>query len=523
MRISNRLLAGAAPLALAILPAAPAMAGAGVACVSGQTAGPDGVLGTLDDENVATLECGERSGTFGSSSVALGYDAHTVGENSAAVGALTVANGARATAIGYASQAAGDDSTAIGARALANVDGNTISVASRPDDLAPTVVGGTARASGVNDAAFGAFSLVGAAYYDFGVVNNGTAIGAGAAVTANDGTALGYNSQVTASNAVAIGSQSVADQANTVSVGSVGAERRIVNVAAGTAATDAVNRAQLDAVSNAAGHAQQTADLARTEAGAALAAAQDGTNAASALATAAQGTANTALANAATAQSTADQARVEAATAQGTADQARGEAATAQGTADHALANTTYFVANADGAVPVATGANSVAIGPGATATRDGQVAIGGASSTYTMAGLSSDASQAAQEGAVRLVTTDMAGNLATADINVAELNGYGQRIGTLEGQVSALKGAVGRGFRRADGGIAAAMALGGTVMPADMHLAVSFNLATYRGQQGFSGAVVARVSDHMWVSGGFAGSTVHGSNGGRAGMTFGW
>lgn len=509
MRISNRLLAGAAPLALAILPAAPAMAGAGVACVSGQTAGADGVLGTLDDENVATLECGERSGTFGSSSVALGYDAHTVGENSAAVGALTVANGARATAIGYASQATGNDSTAIGARALANVDGNTISVASRPDDLAPTAVGGTARASGVNDAAFGAFSLVGAAYYDFGVVNNGTAIGAGAAVTANDGTALGYNSQVTASNAVAIGSQSVADQANTVSVGSVGAERRIVNVAAGTAATDAVNRAQLDAVSNAAGHAQQTADLARTEAGAALAAAQDGTSAASALATAAQGTANTALANAATAQSTADQARVEA--------------ATAQGTADHALANTTYFVANADGAVPVATGANSVAIGPGATATRDGQVAIGGASSTYTMAGLSSDASRSAQEGAVRLVTTDMAGNLATADINVAELNGYGQRIGTLEGQVSALKGAVGRGFRRADGGIAAAMALGGTVMPADMHLAVSFNLATYRGQQGFSGAVVARVSDHIWVSGGFAGSTVHGSNGGRAGMTFGW
>jgi len=509
MRISNRLLAGAAPLALAILLAGPAMAGAGVACVSGQTAGPDGVPGTFDDENIATLECGERSGAFGSSSTALGYNANAVGDDATAVGASTTARGDRATTIGYASQAAGDDSTALGSRSLANYDGNTISVAPRPDDLAPTAVGGTARASGVNDAAFGAFSLVGAAYYDFGAVNNGTAIGAGAAVTADDGSALGYNSRVTASNAVAIGSQSVADQADTVSVGSAGAERRIVNVAAGTAATDAVNRAQLDAVSNAAGHAQQTADLARSDAGAALAAAQDGSDAASALATAAQGTANTALANAATAQSTADQARVEA--------------ATAQGTADHALANTTYFAANADGPVPVASGANAVAIGPGALATRDGQVAIGGASSTYTMAGLSSDASRAAQEGAVRLVTTDMAGNLATADINVAELNGYGRRIGTLESQVSALQGSMGRGFRRADGGIAAAMALGGTVMPADMHLAVSFNLATYRGQQGFSGAIVARVSDHMWVSGGFAGSTVRGSDGGRAGVTFGW
>lgn len=509
MRISNRMLAGVAPLALAILHAAPAIAGGGVDCVSGKTAGPDGVLGTADDENIDTLECGERSGAFSSYAAALGYDANAVGLYALAVGPFTASHGEGATSVGYGSQAAGDGSTAIGATALANYDGNVISVALKPDDLAPTAVGDTARASGINSAAFGAYALVGVAYNDFGAINNGTAIGAGAAVLAVDGTALGFNSRVNAANAVAIGSQSVADQANTVSVGGAGAERRIVNVAAGTAATDAVNRAQLDAVSNATSHAQQTADLARTEAGAALAAAQDGSNAASDLATAAQGTANTALANAATAQGTADQARVEAATAQGTADQA--------------LANTTYFAANADGPAPVASGANSVAIGPGATATRNGQVAIGGASSTYTMAGLSSDASRAAQEGAVRLVTTDMAGNLATADINVAELKGYGQRIGTLESQVSTLQGRVGRGFRRADGGIAAAMALGGTVMPADMHLAVSFNLATYRGQQGFSGAVVARVSDHMWVSGGFAGSTVRGSNGGRAGVTFGW
>jgi autotransporter adhesin len=63
---------------------------------------------------------------------------------------------------------------------------------------------------------------------------NGTAIGAGATVQAG------------ASNAVAIGQGSVASLANTVSVGSPGNERRITNVAAGIAPTDAVNMNQFN-------------------------------------------------------------------------------------------------------------------------------------------------------------------------------------------------------------------------------------------------------------------------------------
>ena len=59
--------------------------------------------------------------------------------------------------------------------------------------------------------------------------------------------------------------------------------------------------------------------------------------------------------------------------------------------------------------------------------------------------------------------------------------------------------------------------------MPPDSTFAASFNLATYRGEQGFSAAAVARVTDHVWVSGGVAGSTVRGSTGGRAGVTFAW
>jgi len=98
------------------------------------------------------------------------------------------------------------------------------------------------------------------------------ALGAGA--TANSGIAIGYQSSATAGYAVALGrgavangfgaialgggasaiagsvalgQSSVADRARTVSVGVSGATRQIVNVTAGTQATDAINYAQLQA------------------------------------------------------------------------------------------------------------------------------------------------------------------------------------------------------------------------------------------------------------------------------------
>src|SRR5690606_15644432 len=51
-------------------------------------------------------------------------------------------------------------------------------------------------------------------------------------------------------DSVALGADSVADRAGTISVGSGGSERQIVNVAAGTEDTDAVNLAQLNEVSD---------------------------------------------------------------------------------------------------------------------------------------------------------------------------------------------------------------------------------------------------------------------------------
>ncbi len=78
--------------------------------------------------------------------------------------------------------------------------------------------------------------------------NNSTAIGAGSRVQAEGGTAIGHGATVSSSatNSVALGEGSKATEANTVSVGSDGHERRIVNVADGVKATDAVSKGQFD-------------------------------------------------------------------------------------------------------------------------------------------------------------------------------------------------------------------------------------------------------------------------------------
>jgi autotransporter adhesin len=116
-------------------------------------------------------------------------------------------------------------------------------------------IGGDSNAVDATDTAFGAGANVGA---DSGtaigsnaniatVATNSVAVGADSNVTAASGTAIGAGASVTANNAVAIGQGSVANQANTVSVGSVGHERRVTNVAAGTASTDAANVGQVQA------------------------------------------------------------------------------------------------------------------------------------------------------------------------------------------------------------------------------------------------------------------------------------
>jgi autotransporter adhesin len=68
------------------------------------------------------------------------------------------------------------------------------------------------------------------------------------------------------------------------------------------------------------------------------------------------------------------------------------------------------------GADALAMHSNSTAIGAGAQTTRANQVVLGTMDETYTLPGLTSPGSAAAQSGPLALVTTDAAGNLASDD-----------------------------------------------------------------------------------------------------------
>ena len=71
------------------------------------------------------------------------------------------------------------------------------------------------------------------------------------AITNNDNSvAIGASARTNAAGSVAIGNASVTTEANTVSFGSGSLQRRLVNVAAGTADTDAVNFGQLKSLTN---------------------------------------------------------------------------------------------------------------------------------------------------------------------------------------------------------------------------------------------------------------------------------
>lgn len=150
------------------------------------------------------LACGVAANAAASLSTAVGAQTNATALASTALGSQAIASGVASTALGHNSDATGLASTAVGVSAQATATG-------------ATAVGRIANASGLN------------------------------------ATALGSGASATATNSVALGTGSVANQANTVSVGAVGAERRIVNVAAGTATTDAVNLGQLNSVSTSLG------------------------------------------------------------------------------------------------------------------------------------------------------------------------------------------------------------------------------------------------------------------------------
>ncbi|MBU2418650.1 MAG: YadA-like family protein, partial [Alphaproteobacteria bacterium] len=112
---------------------------------------------------------------------------------------------------------------------------------------------------------------------------------------------------------------------------------------------------------------------------------------------------------------------------------------------------------------------------------RPGQVALGGAGSTYTLAGIGSTASRAAQSGDTRYVTADAGGNLALADFGPAAID-------QLDRQMRADRQETRRG-------IATAIAIGTAPIPSRPgRTSYVLNGATYRDEQAIGGAIARRL-----------------------------
>ena len=217
--------------------------------------------------NVISL--GNQNTVTANKAVAIGNGTTVEAEGGIAIGESSVAKGNHSTAIGNESNVDGDDGLVIGYKSQiikgslygttdATVLGNQSVIGN--DSFWSTIIGSK---SSISENAR-ASTAVG---YNTKVdVPWGTALGAQSMVSAENGTALGGFSVVAAEDGVAIGVLSVADRAagvlgyladtgttkitwkanaGAVSVGSSSKTRQIINVAAGTKDTDAVNVAQL--------------------------------------------------------------------------------------------------------------------------------------------------------------------------------------------------------------------------------------------------------------------------------------
>ena len=270
----------------------------------GAGAHADGTMGATALGNDAYAE-GERALAVGNGSRAIGLDAIAIGTgsqgeangtNAIAIGEQTLARGMFTTAVGSYSEATAEGAVALGQQAkskgiystsigiLANgmcEDGNEGGTAGDHS----TAVGARSESFGLASVALGGFSkatdkFATALGYASGAGLRGTAVGAASQVAGEGGTAIGFLSSASVAGAVALGMNSVADREagwqgyhpvygqmqddspawqSTWSAVSVGAgpsqdknggwipqrTRQIINLAAGTADTDAVNVAQL--------------------------------------------------------------------------------------------------------------------------------------------------------------------------------------------------------------------------------------------------------------------------------------
>lgn len=204
----------------------------------GQQSTASGIGGTAT--GVGSSATNDDTTATGAGATASGLASTATGTSSKAIASGTTATGTHSFASGLASTATGASSHATGSHATAT------GAASTASGSFSTATGADSHATGSHSTAVGFDSDAGGPLE----APNTTAIGANSSATGISSTALGQGATATATGSVALGQGSVADEENTVSVGSPGAERQIVNVAAGdvsATSTDAVNGSQLHA------------------------------------------------------------------------------------------------------------------------------------------------------------------------------------------------------------------------------------------------------------------------------------
>ncbi|WP_240057217.1 YadA-like family protein [Paraburkholderia azotifigens] len=226
--------------------------------------------------------------------------------------------------------------------------------------------------------------------------------------TGSESVAIGGAANASASNAVALGSNSVADRANSISVGSSTAQRQITNLAAGTAATDAVDVAQLGGVTSAIGG------------GASVKA--DGTIAPPTFNVYGQTFANVGDALASINNNTSNIVQNLKYIKFGTST-----AAQAQASGNDAVAIGGNAIASANGAVAIgraalASAVNSVAIGYGSQATDPNTFAVGNAFTTRRIVNVA-DGTSATDAATVGQVTSDIQTAIANLNLNSSQLS----------------------------------------------------------------------------------------------------
>jgi hypothetical protein len=162
---------------------------------------------------------------------------------------------------------------------------------------------------------------------------------------------------------------------------------------------------------------------------------------------------------------------------------------------------------------------NAAAFGAGATTTRANQQSFGTASNTYTMAGIASNQSKAAQGKPTTIVTSNANGDLAAytpKELGLAsqsEINAINSRITS-----------VGARADKAVTGVAMAFAAAGvpSLVPGE-RFAVMGNWGSFEGENGLALNAALRLSANMQLNGGVAYGVSEDIAGGRVGLRYGW